>query len=71
MDSELGGTEIGGVMTIIDRLLIGILALGIWALVATQLTSTVDAAEMQRGSTSSRPLYVEVTNMYEISLWVD
>ena len=66
-------------MTIIDRLRIGILALGIWALVATQLTSTVDAAEMQRGGTSSTPLYVEVTNevnanvtnMYEISLWVD
>ena len=58
-------------MTIIDRLLIGILALGIWALVATQLTRTVDAAEMQRGGTSSTPLYVEVTNMYEISLWVD
>ncbi len=66
-------------MTIIDRLLIGILALGIWALVATQLTSTVDAAEMQRGGTSSTPLYVEVTNevdanvtnMHEISLWVD
>jgi len=65
-------------MTIIDRLLIGILALGIWALVATQLTSTVDAAEMQRGSTSFTPLYVEVTNevdanvtnMSEISLWV-
>ncbi len=66
-------------MTIIDRLLIGFLALGIWALVATQLTGTVDAAEMQRGGTSSSPLYVEVinevdanvTNMFEISLWVD
>ena len=66
-------------MTIIDRLLIGFLALGIWALVATQLTGTVDAAEMQRGSTSFTPLYVEVTNevdarvtnMSEISLWVD
>ena len=66
-------------MTIIDRLLIGFLALGIWALVATQLTRTVDAAEMQRGSTISTPLYVEVTNevdanvtnMSEISLWVD
>jgi len=57
-------------MTIIDRLLIGILALGIWALVATQLTSTVDAAEMQRGGTSSTPLYVEVTNWDEASLWL-
>jgi len=58
-------------MTIIDRLLIGFLALGIWALVATQLTRTVDAAEMQRGGTSSRPLYVEVTNWDEASLWLD
>lgn len=58
-------------MTIIDRLLIGILALGIWALVATQLTSTVDAAEMQRGGTSRTPLYVEVTNFYEVALWLD
>ncbi len=58
-------------MTIIDRLLIGILALGIWALVATQLTSTVDAAEMQRGETSSTPLYVEVTNWDEAALWLD
>ena len=53
--------KLGGVMTIIDRLLIGILALGIWALVATQLTSTVDAAVVQDGTITS-PIYVNVAD---------
>jgi len=50
-------------MTIIDRLLIGILALGIWALVATQLTSTVDAAVVQDGTITS-PIYVTVADWH-------
>ena len=51
-------------MNKIDRLLIGTLVLGVWALVAMQFFGgmTASAAAPQRGDFRSRPLYVEVVN---------
>ena len=55
-------------MTKIDRLLIGALVLGVWALVAMQFFGgmTASAAVPQRGEYSFQPLYVEVVNEVEV-----
>ncbi len=52
----------------IDRLLIGALVLGVWALVAMQFFGgiTASAAAPQRGDSRTRPLYVEVVNDVEV-----
>jgi len=52
----------------IDRLLIGALVLGVWALVAMQFFGgmTASAAVVQRGDSSFRPIYVEVVNDVEV-----
>lgn len=54
-------------MTKIDRLLIGALVLGVWALVAMQFFGgmTASAATQNRG-TISRPMYVDVVNEVEV-----
>ena len=62
-----------------DRLLIGALVLGVWALVAMQFFGgmTASAAAPQRGEASRRPLYVEVVNEVEVdwpstmNVWVE
>jgi len=55
-------------MNKIDRLLIGTLVLGVWALVAMQFFGgmTASAAAPQRGDSRTRPLYVEVVNDVEV-----
>jgi len=55
-------------MNKIDRLLIGTLILGVWALVAMQFFGgiTASAAAPQRGDSRTRPLYVEVVNDVEV-----
>ena len=55
-------------MNRIDRLLIGALVLGVWALVAMQFFGgmTASAAVVQRGDSSVRPIYVEVINEVEV-----
>ena len=47
-----------------DRLLIGALVLGVWALVAMQFFGgmTASAAAPQRGDSSIFPVYVEIVN---------
>ena len=49
----------------VDRLLIGALVLGVWALVAVQFFGgvTVEAAAVQGGTTSDFPFYVEIVKM--------
>ncbi len=52
-------------MNYIDRLLIGALVLGVWALVAIQFFGgmTVEAAAFQNGEDYNTPFYVYVTRM--------
>jgi len=54
-------------MTKIDRLLIGALVLGVWALVAMQFFGgmTTSAATQDRG-TIMRPMYVNVVNEVQV-----
>ena len=54
-------------MTKIDRLLIGALVLGVWALVTMQFFGgmTTSAATQDRG-TLGRPMYVAVVNEVEV-----
>ena len=49
----------------VDRLLIGALVLGVWALVAVQFFDgvTVEAAAVQSGINSDHPFYVEIVRM--------
>ena len=55
-------------MTKTDRLLIGALVLGVWALVAMQYFGgmTASAAALQRGQSVGQPLYVAVVNEVEM-----